>query len=160
MKKIWQLWKSVILNLVHKTVQNFSIWCAFTCLMRQNSSFDSIQKLLFWKVPKIRLKSVLFSKVAAIKNAFKRQNRCDKFWKRRACFIILFVHSNLGLFLTTDCSDSLGLFQNFNSFHFPKPKISMLVFWFISKLILFCWKGIISKPWKDHAYLSDSNIFF
>ena len=35
---------SIILNLVHEIVQNFSIWCAFTCLMRQNTFLDSIQK--------------------------------------------------------------------------------------------------------------------
>ena len=58
MKQIWQLCKSVILNLVHKIVQNFSIWCAFTCLMGQNSFFAAIQKLHFWKVPKMRLVSV------------------------------------------------------------------------------------------------------
>ena len=60
MKQIWQLCKSVILNLVHKIVQNFSIWCAFTCLMRQNT------KLHFWKVPKMRLKSVLFFNVVMV----------------------------------------------------------------------------------------------
>ena len=60
MKQIWQLCKSVILNLVHKIVQNLSIWCAFICLMQQNSFFDSMQKLHFWKVPKMGLKSVLF----------------------------------------------------------------------------------------------------
>ena len=56
MKQIRQLCKSLILNLVHKIVQNFSIWCAFTCLIRQKSFFDSIQKLHFRKVPKMRLK--------------------------------------------------------------------------------------------------------
>ena len=33
-------------------MQNFSILCVLTCLMRQKSYFDSIQKLHFWKVPK------------------------------------------------------------------------------------------------------------
>ena len=41
----------------------FSIWCNFACLMRQNSFFDSIQKLHFWKATKMRLKAVLFPTV-------------------------------------------------------------------------------------------------
>ena len=58
MKQIWQLCKSVILNLVHRIVQNFSNWCAFTYSMRQNSFLDSIQTLHFWKVAKMRQESV------------------------------------------------------------------------------------------------------
>ena len=49
MKQIWQLCKSVILYLVHKIVQNFSILCALRCLMRQNSFFWLNSKFAFLK---------------------------------------------------------------------------------------------------------------
>ena len=51
-------------------MQNFSIWFALTCLIQQKSFFDSIKKLHFLKVSKMRLKYVLFFNGAKLLRSF------------------------------------------------------------------------------------------